>query len=69
MRAQMKQLEAEINAKDEEYKELLEIYRQLPKNINRSVYTKRILDIVKQVKKQKVDINKVGTFRRSHSIF
>merc|ERR1712063_60685 len=59
MREQMKELDAETNKKDERYKELLEVYRQLPKNINRSVYTNRILEIVKQVKKQKVDINKI----------
>jgi len=59
MRQQMKDLEAETAKKDERFKELLEVYRQLPKNINRSVYTNRILEIVKQVKKQKVDISKI----------
>lgn len=59
MRGQMKELTDAIQARDDRYKQLLEVYRQLPKNINRSVYTSRILDIVKQVKKQKVDINKV----------
>merc|ERR1712063_146003 len=59
MRQQMKDLESETAKKDERFKELLEVYRQLPKNINRSVYTNRILEIVKQVKKQKVDINKI----------
>lgn len=62
MRVQMKELELETNKKDERYKELLEVYRQLPKNINRSVYTNRILEIVRQVKKQKVDIQKVRNF-------
>jgi len=59
MRQQMKDLESETAKKDERFKELLEVYRQLPKNINRSVYTNRILEIVKQVKKQKVDISKI----------
>ena len=68
MREQMKDLDTETNKKDERYKELLEVYRQLPKNINRSVYTNRILEIVKQVKKQKVDINKVGLYEYTNSI-
>lgn len=63
MRSQMKDLEIETSKKDERYKELLEVYSQLPKNINRSVYTNRILEIVKQVKKQKVDIEKVYYFK------
>jgi len=41
------------------YKELLEYYKNLPKEVSRAVYTRRILDIVKNVKKQKVEINKV----------
>jgi len=59
MRVQMKALAAELQSKEETYKELLDTYTRLPKNVNRAVYTNRILDIVKQVKKQKVDINKV----------
>lgn len=31
----------------------------MPKEVSRSVYTRRILDIVKNVKKQKVEINKI----------
>eukprot|EP01095_Lingulamoeba_sp_RSL-Kostka_P015859 TRINITY_DN746_c0_g1_i1.p1 TRINITY_DN746_c0_g1~~TRINITY_DN746_c0_g1_i1.p1 ORF type:complete len:627 (+),score=251.48 TRINITY_DN746_c0_g1_i1:144-2024(+) len=65
MRGKMKDLEGQIQDKDVQYKELLDIYRQLPKNMNRSVYTKRILDIVKQVKKQKVDISKILIDTRS----
>ena len=59
MREEMKTLRSSITEKDEEYRELLDEYQRLPKNVNRAVYTSRILDIVKQVKKQKVDINKV----------
>ena len=69
MREQMKELEAEINKKDEKYQELLDIYNQLPKNINRSVYTNRILESVKQIKKQKVEINKVIFFFPLSSFF
>jgi hypothetical protein len=37
----------------------LEYYKNLPKEVSRAVYTRRILDIVKNVKKQKVEINKI----------
>ena len=43
----------------ERYKQLLEVWNGLPKNISRETYTVRILDIVKQTKKQKVDIDKI----------
>lgn len=59
LREQMKILVAEIQKKDEKYNQLLEIYNALPKDMNRSVYTRRILEIVKNVKKQKVDIDKI----------
>ena len=59
MRLQMKGLAADLQSKEETYKEMLDAYTRMPKNVNRAVYTNRILDIVKQVKKQKVDINKV----------
>eukprot|EP01094_Clydonella_sp_ATCC50884_P005386 TRINITY_DN1431_c0_g1_i1.p1 TRINITY_DN1431_c0_g1~~TRINITY_DN1431_c0_g1_i1.p1 ORF type:complete len:630 (-),score=263.53 TRINITY_DN1431_c0_g1_i1:167-2026(-) len=59
MREEQKALAASIREQDEEYKEMLDQYKRLPKNVNRAVYTSRILDIVKQVKKQKVDISKI----------
>eukprot|EP01097_Dermamoeba_algensis_P005936 TRINITY_DN3732_c0_g2_i1.p1 TRINITY_DN3732_c0_g2~~TRINITY_DN3732_c0_g2_i1.p1 ORF type:complete len:501 (-),score=213.87 TRINITY_DN3732_c0_g2_i1:806-2269(-) len=58
MRKQMKEMAEEVQKKDERYKQLLEIQEKLPKEMNRAVYTRRILEIVKNVKKQKVDINK-----------
>ncbi len=61
MRAQIKEIDAETRRKEEEYKEYLDQYAQMPRNLNRSQYTRRILDIVKQVKKQKVEINKVSS--------
>jgi len=64
MRAQMKDLIADIRAKEEKYRELLEVYNKLPKDITRNYYTTRILEIVKNVKKQKVDINNVLTDTR-----
>ncbi len=59
MRAQMKEIAAEVHAKEERYRELLEVYSKLPKDVTRAQYTNRILEIVKNVKKQKVDIDKV----------
>jgi len=59
MRLQMRTLADDIKKKNETYKELLEYYKNLPKEVSRAVYTRRILDIVKNVKKQKVEINKV----------
>lgn len=50
-----------MRAKDEKYRELLETFNKLPKDITRSSYTNRILEIVKNVKKQKADIDKVQT--------
>jgi len=43
---------------------LLDQYRELPKEVNRGIYTRRILDIVKNVKKQKSEIDK-GTHSAS----
>jgi uncharacterized coiled-coil DUF342 family protein len=58
MRAKMKEMIEEINKKEEKYKQLLELYKTLPKD-NRSNYTRRILEMVKNVKKQIVEINKI----------
>jgi len=38
---------------------LLNYFKSLPKDVNRSLYTVRILDILKNVKKQKAEINKI----------
>eukprot|EP01098_Paradermamoeba_levis_P011728 TRINITY_DN5047_c0_g1_i1.p1 TRINITY_DN5047_c0_g1~~TRINITY_DN5047_c0_g1_i1.p1 ORF type:complete len:602 (+),score=239.34 TRINITY_DN5047_c0_g1_i1:128-1933(+) len=59
MRQTMKELAEELQKKSERYKQLIEVFEKLPKDINRAVYTRRILEIVKSVKKQKVDINKI----------
>jgi hypothetical protein len=59
MKLLMKDILDEIRKKNENLKELLEYYKSLPKDINRAVYTRRILDIVKNVKKQKGEINKI----------
>lgn len=58
MRAKMEELIEDINEEDEKYNELLDVYKQLPKD-NRSNYTHRILEMVKNVKKQIVEIDKI----------
>jgi chromosome segregation ATPase len=59
IRAQMKVLGEEVRAKDEKYRELSEAYSQLQRDITRSYYTDRILDIVRTVKKQKAEIERL----------
>mmetsp|Transcript_36535 Transcript_36535/g.91598 ORF Transcript_36535/g.91598 Transcript_36535/m.91598 type:complete len:642 (-) Transcript_36535:279-2204(-) len=59
MRTRMREIADETKKRDDRYHQLVEVYNRMPKNINRSVYTRRILDIVKNVKKQKVDIDKI----------
>jgi len=59
MRAQMKALVEEIHQKEDHYKQLLDAFAALPQDVTRAVYTRRILEIVKNVKKQKVDIDKI----------
>lgn len=34
-------------------------YEKLPKNVNRAVYTYRIMDIIRQVRKQKAEIGRI----------
>jgi uncharacterized protein YdcH (DUF465 family) len=52
----MKAWVAEIHQKDDHYKQLQEALDALPKDMTRAVYTRNILEIVKNVKKQKVYI-------------
>jgi len=37
-------------------------YDQMPKDINRSAYTQRILEIVSNIRKQNQDIDKVSDY-------
>lgn len=55
----MKSWVADIHQKDDHYKQLMEVLEALPKDMSRAVYTRNILEIVKNVKKQKVDIDKI----------
>lgn len=54
-----KSLADEARARNELYKQLVEEYERLPKDVLRSQYTDRIMEIVKNVKKQNVEIDKV----------
>ena len=58
MRAKIRETIEEVSKKDETYKDLIDTYKTLPKDA-RGNYTKRILEMVKNVKKQIVEINKV----------
>jgi coiled-coil domain-containing protein 22 len=59
LRAQIEELRASAKQRYDRYKALLDTWQQLPKDISRETYTVRILDIVRQTKKQKVDIDKI----------
>eukprot|EP00753_Platysulcus_tardus_P008334 PLAT1590.2.p2 GENE.PLAT1590.2~~PLAT1590.2.p2 ORF type:complete len:249 (-),score=149.05 PLAT1590.2:136-882(-) len=59
MRAEMKAMATDVRAKEARLKVLAEEYDRMPKNVNRSVYTLRIMDIIKQVRKQKAEIRKI----------
>ncbi|KAN0000799.1 hypothetical protein ACTFIZ_001237 [Dictyostelium cf. discoideum] len=59
MRVLIKKLVSEVQQKDDQFQQLQDQYKQAPKDSNRSQYTRRILETVKNIKKQKVDIDKV----------
>ena len=52
----MKQLLNDVRAADERFQQLSDAYKDLPKEARRTMYTKRILFLLEQVKKQNVDI-------------
>ena len=49
----------QVRDKDERAKLLQDELEKMPKNVNRSLYTYRIMDIIKQVSKQKAEIAKI----------
>jgi len=59
MMQQRKIFAKEVEAKNERYTQLLNYYKSLPKDVNRSFYTRRILDILKNVKKLKAEMDKI----------
>jgi hypothetical protein len=58
-RTEMQEMGRVIHEREERYKILAEEYSKMPKNVNRSLYTYRIMDIIKQIRKQKLEIQKV----------
>jgi len=56
MRLEMKRLAHEIREKDELVKQLMEELAKLPKQVQRTGYTQRIMDIMKNIEKQQITI-------------
>ncbi|XP_043936060.1 coiled-coil domain-containing protein 22 [Protopterus annectens] len=61
----IKQAAEDSKRKDGLYKQLLSEYEGLPKDVSRSAYTQRILEIVGNIKKQKEEITKILSDTRS----
>jgi len=59
IQTEIRSIAEEIRAKDEKYREMLEQYAAVQGQVARTYYTDRILEIVKSVKKQKQEIDKV----------
>ena len=49
----------DVRAKDESAKLLEARYEKMPKNVNRALYTYRIMDIINSIAKQKTEITKI----------
>ncbi|KZC07998.1 Coiled-coil domain-containing protein 22 like protein [Dufourea novaeangliae] len=54
-----RELQEECRNKDQQYSQLVAEVQKLPKEVNRSAYTQRILEIINNVRKQRDEINKV----------
>ncbi|ELU08217.1 hypothetical protein CAPTEDRAFT_173272 [Capitella teleta] len=65
LRERMKQMAADTRTKEEVYKQLVIEYEKMAKDVNRSAYTRRILEIVSNIKKQKLSIDQVLLDTRS----
>ncbi len=59
MRDEMRTMAQQIRDAEERHALLSKELAKMPKNINRAVYTYRILDIIKQVRKQRVEIARI----------
>ncbi|KAJ7376865.1 Coiled-coil domain-containing protein 22 [Desmophyllum pertusum] len=59
LREKMKEVADEARGKEDIYKQLVVEYETMRKDVNRSAYTRRILEIVGNIKKQKEEINKI----------
>lgn len=65
IREQIRALGEEARARDELYRQLCEEYAAMNKTIMRSAYTRRIGEIINNIKKQKADIDRVLIDTRS----
>ncbi|XP_043588495.1 coiled-coil domain-containing protein 22 homolog isoform X2 [Bombus pyrosoma] len=54
-----RELQEECRNKDQQYSQLVIEVQKLPKEVNRSAYTQRILEIINNIRKQRDEINKV----------
>lgn len=61
----MKQLIQMAREKEEQVTQLQAEYDRLPHDVNRGLYTRRIIEIIKNVKKQQIDIDKVRRYSSS----
>lgn len=59
LREKMKEITTEAHTKDSTYTQLVKDHEKLAKDMNRSTYTHRIMEIIGNIKKQKLDIEKV----------
>ena len=59
MREEMRGMAGTIREAEERYKLLSDEFEKMPKSINRAVYTYRIMDIIKQIRKQKGEIERI----------
>lgn len=59
IREKIKGLGVEARQKEETHKHLVTAYEKLTKDVSRSAYTRRIMEIVGNIKKQKSEIDKV----------
>ncbi|XP_067664009.1 coiled-coil domain-containing protein 22 homolog [Haliotis asinina] len=58
-RARMKEVADDTRHKEELHKQLQSEYERMTKDVNRSAYTRKIMEIVGNIKKQKQEIDKV----------
>ncbi|CAG7835882.1 unnamed protein product [Allacma fusca] len=61
LKAVLKEMGQEAKEKVELYSQLMAEYEKMPKDLNRSAYTRRICEIIGNIKKQKREITKVIT--------
>ena len=59
LRDKERELLEECKSKDQQYSQLVTEVQKLPREVNRSAYTQRILEIINNVRKQKDEIDKV----------